>query len=172
MPAKAVTRELPASRRIPEKLTTKQFGDACEHLVLAHLLLADQIAHKMPDGWPGYDLTVSQEHRDVHVSVKARRLGKDHKAWTWTFRPDEEERRKADWIAFVLINVDDRSDRRIYIVPFKWAMANSRYQKTTGNQRMDIRNPELERFRDNFALNGNPPGHREYAQARAIVRAP
>ena len=42
------------------------------------------------------------------------------------------------------------------MVPHDWAMKNSRYHKTTGNQRMLIANPDLERFRDNFALHADP----------------
>src|SRR3954469_9048857 len=41
-------------RHAVDALTTRQFGDACEYLVLAELMLADWPAHKMPDGWPGY----------------------------------------------------------------------------------------------------------------------
>jgi hypothetical protein len=90
--------------------------------------------------------------RDARVSVKSRRVGVGRTATAWSFEP---ETTKADWLALVTINMDDRS-RRIYLVPHEWAMKNSRHHKTTGNQRMLIANPDLERFRDNFALNANP----------------
>jgi hypothetical protein len=118
------------SRRPADKLTTSQFGDACEYLVLAELLLAEQIAHKMPDGWPGYDLSVSLgTDRDARVSVKARRVGLGRTATAWSFEPEST---KADWVALVAINMDDHS-RRVYMVPHEWAMKNSRHHKTTGN---------------------------------------
>ena len=68
--------------------------------------------------------------------------------------------------------MDDLS-RSIYMVPHDWAMKNSRHHKTSGNQRMLIANPDLEHFRNNFALNANPApsGSLSVAAAEAIGAA-
>ena len=47
-------------RRAALLLASKQFGDACEMLVAAHLTLAGLPATIMPDGWPDYDVTVQR----------------------------------------------------------------------------------------------------------------
>jgi hypothetical protein len=138
-----------------ENLTTKQFGDACEHLVLAELILAaDWAGHKMPDGWPGYDLNVSKGAADDHhISVKGRRARVGHSTpSTWTFSTDD------GWGWLALVFIDDRradSERSIYLVPRKWALANGRPQRS-GDLRIGINDPRLKRFLSNFGLKNSP----------------
>ncbi len=66
-------------RVIPEKgtmkaTTTKQFGDACEMLVVAKLTLNGMPTVKLPDTWPGYDLIAQPSDRaPQRISVKGTR---------------------------------------------------------------------------------------------------
>jgi hypothetical protein len=147
-------------RHAVDALTTRQFGDACEYLVLAEFMLADWPAHKMPDGWPGYDLSVSRgPARDEHISVKSRRFGAGRRATAWSFAPTEGW----GWLALVLINMDNR-ERSIYVVPREWALAkqNSR-PVSSGDLRINIKNPGLRRFQNNFTLNPDLPRRGEAA---------
>ena len=57
-------------QRDVNSLTSKQFGDACEHAVLAELMLAGWAAHKMPDNWRGYDLMVHEERNKGRAAKK------------------------------------------------------------------------------------------------------
>lgn len=50
----AAKRLIPGETR--KATTTKQFGDACEMLVVAKLTLNGMPTMKLPDTWPGYDL--------------------------------------------------------------------------------------------------------------------
>jgi hypothetical protein len=137
----------------PDKLTTKQFGDACEHLILAELMLAkpEWQAHKMPDGWPGYDLSVANDTSgDIHIAVKGRRVGVGRTAKAWGFEPAGWH-----WLALVAINMDD-GGRSIYMVPREWALANSYQLPQSGIRRIRIAAPALQRFRDNFKLDPDP----------------
>ena len=53
--------------------TSKQMGDACEMLVAAELTLARVPALKVPDNWPGYDVTAQPlGQAPPRISVKSR----------------------------------------------------------------------------------------------------
>jgi hypothetical protein len=79
-------------------LTTKQFGDACEHYVIAMLGFAHVPAQKMPDSWPGNDVIAQPlKSTPVRVSVKGRNAGS---AGSGAFRLDSRE--QWDWVAVVL----------------------------------------------------------------------
>ncbi len=79
-------------------LTTKQFGDACEHYVIAMLGFAHVPAQKMPDSWPGYDVIAQpRQSSPVRVSVKGRNADS---AGFRAFRLDSSE--QWDWVAVVL----------------------------------------------------------------------
>jgi hypothetical protein len=140
-----------------DTLTTKQFGDACEHLVLAELMLAGWAGHLMPSGWLGHDLTVySKAGEPIMISVKGRRAGAGRTATAWRFDPVAAW----DWLALVLANVDDRS-RRVYLVPRAWMLGSESgaYRPGPGSITLRIRMRErgLERWRNNFALDPDPP---------------
>jgi hypothetical protein len=66
-----------------DALTTKQFGDACEHLVLAELMLAGHAVHKMPDGWKGYDVLAEASSGQTRISVKGLRAAGGKLAGFW-----------------------------------------------------------------------------------------
>jgi hypothetical protein len=87
-------------------LTSKQFGDAAEHLVIGRLGLAGIPATKMPDAWPGYDL-IAQSDNDrppLRISVKALRAGNGKVAAFWYFDPDGW-----DWLVLIRVNVETGS---------------------------------------------------------------
>ena len=55
-------------------LTNKQFGDACEHHVIASLGFAGIPAIKLPDGWPAADVIAQPfDALPQQISVKGRR---------------------------------------------------------------------------------------------------
>jgi len=80
-------------------LTTKQFGDACEHRVISELLFAGIPAMKVPDGWRNYDLTAETPSGLARISVKGLRHGSGQQAGWWQFKPDG-----FDWLAVLRIN--------------------------------------------------------------------
>ena len=80
----------------PMDITTKQFGDACEHYVVAMLGFANVPAQKMPDGWPGYDVIAQpSQSTPLRISVKGRNVGPAK-----AFRLDGNK--EWDWVAAVL----------------------------------------------------------------------
>jgi hypothetical protein len=91
---------------IPD-LTTKQFGDACEHHVIASLGFAGIPAIKLPDGWPAADV-IAQPYGapPQRISVKGRRqTGKathvdfsEEQAWEWLAVIVREQGRTQTWM--------------------------------------------------------------------------
>jgi hypothetical protein len=81
-----------------DDLTPKQFGDACEHYVIAMLGFAGVPATKMPDAWPGYDVIAQPgQGTPLRVNVKGRNISPGFRSYR--FRFDDEE---WDWLAAVL----------------------------------------------------------------------
>jgi hypothetical protein len=132
-------------------LTTKQFGDACEHLVLAELALAGWSGMKMPDNNRGYDLQLEADRDIKRISVKARRSGINRSCAHWNFAPDANW----DWLALVRVNADN-GERYIYLVPRAWACSAASASYPAGNEgerRIQCNTIGLEVFRNNFCLN-------------------
>jgi hypothetical protein len=126
------------------KLTTKQFGDACEYAVLAELSFAGLPATKMPDGWPGYDLMVGGR-TDSRISVKGMRyIDKPGANKFWRFHPDGW-----DWLAVTRFNADQT--RTIYIAPREWVLSVAG-PGSGGLRDLYGSTPGLEMFRNNFRL--------------------
>lgn len=129
------------------KLPPKQFGDACEYLILSELALAGWHVIKMPDGWSGHDVLVSRPNgENIRISVKGLRAGNGRRAGYWNVGPDVEG---WDWVALLRISVET-GKRDVYLVPraqvLEWT-AGLRKRAIYCNNR-----PAIERFRDNFAL--------------------
>ena len=125
-------------------LTIKQFGDACEYVILAELSFAGLSATKMPHGWPGYDLMIGGR-RDGRISVKGLRYTSQAAvSRVWRFMPD-------GWVWLALIRFEEDLTRAIYIVPREWAVSMA----CRGNQGLwDLycSAPGRVIFRDNFSL--------------------
>ena len=99
--------------------TTKQFGDACEHYVISQLGFANIPAQKMPDCWPGYDLTAQPRMGHLlRINVKGRRLPSASSACpvdggaAW------------DWLAVVLCDSTNKLTR-CWMLPRKTAISMS-----------------------------------------------
>ena len=132
-----------------DALTTKQFGDACEHLVLAELMLAGWPAHKMPDGWPGYDLAASSlDGETIRISVKGLRAGYGKLASFYRFDPTGW-----DWLALVRINAET-SIREIFLLPRDAALTLS-LAESDGRRRINYKNSGLAAYEGTAAL--KPP---------------
>jgi hypothetical protein len=149
-----------------KEITSKQFGDACEMHVIAELMFAGRPAVKMPDGWRGYDIIAETDDGPTRISVKgmrfdSRRSNRSQAGW-WAFTPDSEW----DWLALVYLNVDD-STRQIYLVPRRWALANS-FDRPHGQRGIYRRNnAQLSRFANNLALSDDPPERAEASEPDA-----
>lgn len=126
---------------------TKQFGDACEHYVLAMLGFANVPAVKMPDNWPGYDV-VAQLHPGQlqQIAVQGRRLPNSGMAFrlksgaVW------------DWFAAVP-HCAKNSSTRCWILPRRTALLLSTKMPVASEHRLNIsvlqEHPEWE---SNFKL--------------------
>jgi hypothetical protein len=129
-----------------DALTTKQFGDACEHLVLAELMLAGWPAHKMPDGWPGYDLAASLPNGEtIRISVKGLRAGNGRLASFYRFDPIGW-----DWLALVRINAETAT-REIFLLPHDVALSLS-LAESDGRRRINYKNSSLALYEGTAAL--------------------
>jgi hypothetical protein len=138
-------------------ITRKQFGDAGEHLVLAELGFAGVPAAKMPDNWPGYDLTARHPSGDVvRISVKTR---------SWSIKTDfivYSCKDEFDWLAVVLIGCPGEKVRRIFIMPRSFAddvaRANQPGTKTENERYWPLnKTPEIVGcYEDNFTLEALP----------------
>lgn len=129
-----------------DALTTKQFGDACEHLVLAELMLAGWPAHKMPDGWPGYDLAASSPSGEtIRISVKGLRAGHGKLASFYRFHPVGW-----DWLALARINAETGA-RQIFLLPRDVALAIS-LAESDGRRRINHKNADLAAYEGTAAL--------------------
>jgi len=127
-------------------LTTKQFGDACEHRVISELLFAGIPAMKVPDGWRNYDLTAETPSGLARISVKGLRHGSGQQAGWWQFKPDG-----FDWLAVLRIN-EVTGEIAVYIVPREKALELSTGPYKDGNHRLRCSHDELQRYRNNFRL--------------------
>jgi hypothetical protein len=129
-----------------DTLTTKQFGDACEHLVLAELMLAGWPAHKMPDGWPGYDLAASSPNGEtIRISVKGLRAGYGKLASFYRF-----ELNGCDWLALVRVNTET-STRQFFLLPRDAALVLS-LAENDGRRRINYKNSGLATYEGIAAL--------------------
>jgi hypothetical protein len=130
-----------------DDLKAKQFGDACEYFVLAELMLAGWPAIKMPDGWPGHDLSVSSPSGEtIRISVKGLRFGRGKLASFYRFNPNGW-----DWLALVRVNVETDT-RQFFLLPHDQAMALSVAESNT-QRRINHKNPGLAAYEGNVALN-------------------
>ena len=129
-----------------DALTTKQFGDACEYLVLAELMLAGWPAHKMPDGWPGYDLAASSpDGETIRISVKGLRTGYGKLASFYRFDPIGW-----DWLALVRINAETNA-REIFLLPRDAALMLSLTERD-GRRRINYKSAGLADYEGMVAL--------------------
>jgi len=139
------------------KFTRKQMGDACEMLVAAELTLAGIPALKVPDNWPHYDVIAQPVGSAAQrISVKSRTY-KRGPAYV-EYKEDDQ----FDWLAIVLLNPVDCTDRSIYLVPRTVADGSARQDSVaakTAHLRY-YRIDEVERlffeFRNNFELRSSP----------------
>jgi hypothetical protein len=133
-----------------DELTTTQFGDACEHIIMGELMLAGHDAVKMPDGWKGYDIFLPG--RNERVSVRGRRHGGGGDFWNLT----SNGHANYDWIA--LLNIKP-GERCVYILPRDAALAIGRLpSKSDGNRGLRVNHPALLPWKNNFALRSDIGG--------------
>ena len=134
-----------------QELTTKQFGDAVEHLVIGRLGLAAIPATKMPDCWPGYDLIaqIPDNDRPLRISVKGLRAGNGKPAGFWYFTPGG-----CDWLVFVRYNTETDT-LRCYLLPHDKAVELSA-PATDGRRRLLCNHVGLQPYADNFRLAVQP----------------
>jgi hypothetical protein len=131
-------------------LTTKQFGDACEHRIISELLFAGIPTIKVPDGWRNYDLVSETPLGLSRISVKGLRYGNTQQAAYWLFRPDG-----FDWLAVLRIS-EVKGDIAAYLVPREKALAISSGPDGAGNYRLRCNHEDLQRYRENFRLKTEP----------------
>jgi hypothetical protein len=143
---------MPKAHANIEKLSTKQFGDACEYAALAELGFAGHAAMKMPDANRNYDLLIATQ-RPCRISVRGLRAGRKADggrklAGYWNFDPN-----KFDWLVLMRVNIET-GERHSFVLPQKTAKTIS---KLHGKWRMiSFRSPELAKWKDNFALEEHP----------------
>lgn len=113
-------------------VTTKQFGDACEHYVVAMLGFANVPAIKTPECWPGYDVIAQPAGlAPQRINVKGRR-------WTSTARAFRiEARAEWDWLAAVVSNATDNS-LRCWLLPRSMALNMSTAMPIAGERRLNL----------------------------------
>src|SRR5690242_14722813 len=103
------------------KLTTKQFGDACEWLIAAELALAGWPVCFNGAGYPGYDLSVGlPDGGRTRISVKGLRAGDGRRAASLRIDPAPSW----DWLALVRIDLET-GRRDIYVLPRQKVLALS-----------------------------------------------
>ena len=131
------------------KLTTKQFGDACEWLVAAELALAGWPVNFTGAGYPGYDLPVDLPGGGrTRISVKGLRAGDGRRAAYLRVDPAPVW----DWLALVRIDLET-GRRDIYVLPRQKVLALSGSPDALGRHGLPCRrNPQLEPYRNNFRL--------------------
>jgi hypothetical protein len=139
-------------------ITTKQMGDACEMLVVAELTLAGVSAVKMPDNWPGYDLT-AYPRGDVNpqkISVKSRTFKRGADSYVEYNVNDDS----FDWMAVVILPNDkgEPSQRRVFIFPrevsdgrFHQSRSGSKYHNYK-SCKIDTIATIVPEFENNFGL--------------------
>jgi hypothetical protein len=132
--------------------TSKQFGDACEMLVAAHLTLAGLPATIMPDGWPDYDVIVQPpKGLPQRISVKGRSLSpRSGATHTFHFFPDGYE-----WIAFVFL--PEAEPARIWIVPADVVRESSLTDGDGLRLSLALLETKFAAWKDNFTLQREPP---------------
>jgi hypothetical protein len=129
--------------------TSKQFGDAGEHLVVANLILAGVPAIKMPDCWPGFDVMAAPPGQpSVKISVKARHTGTPSGNVKVTMG-------EFDWLAIVMV-ADNKP--RIWLMPRDVFIAASGPMADLPVRRLSYRAlfGELAAYEDNLTLNPAP----------------
>ena len=135
------------------KLTTKQFGDACEWLIAAELALAGWPVNLTGAGYPGYDLSVDlPDGGRTRISVKGLRAGLGRRAADLRIDPAPAW----DWLALVRIDLET-GGRGLYVLPRPAVLALSGGPDALGHYGLPCRgNPRLEAYRNNFRLDPAP----------------
>jgi hypothetical protein len=140
-------------RGAARRFTSKQMGDACEMLVAAELTLAGIPALKVPDNWPHYDVIAQPLGRPAQrISVKSRTF-KTGPAYV-----EYNDLDRFDWLAIVLVNGTDCSDRAIYLIPRAACDRNARRDKATSRTahlryyRIDEVDRLFSGYRGNYSL--------------------
>lgn len=135
------------------KFTSKQMGDACEMLVAAELTLAGIPALKVPDNWPHYDVIAQPLGRPAQrISVKSRTFK------TGSAYVEYKDFDQFDWLAVVIVNGLECSERAIYLIPRTECDSRARQDKPTAKTahlryfRIDEVDRLFSSFRSNFAL--------------------
>lgn len=140
-------------------LTPKQFGDACEHLILAELGMHGLPVNKAAENFPEIDLIVSTREpgalgtRLIGIQVKGLRdNGKRDSARIWRFKPEGW-----DWLALVRVNAAEGS-REVYVLPKSLVLDPDAAVGRNGEVYYSTLTeyPELHVYRDNFNLNEHP----------------
>lgn len=139
----AVKRTIPKGGTM-KATTTKQFGDACEMLVVAKLTLNGMPTMKLPDTWPGYDLIAQPADRaPQRISVKGTR-----RQWDGAYIRYHLGEHDFDWVAVVMIDGDN--SELIYIVPRAAFESAAGRSTATKDGRVQVYMPQ-HRFKSLFA---------------------
>lgn len=115
-------------------ITTKQFGDACEHYVVAMLGFANVPAQKMPDFWPNYDLIAQPfSGPPLRISVKGKHHG--GAITSRAFRVDFAD--EWDWLAAV-IQDSDTGAVQCWLLPRDVVHSLSTVMPKYGERRLNV----------------------------------
>lgn len=128
--------------------TTKQFGDACEHYVIAMLGFANVPATKMPDGWPGYDVLAQPVGEPPQrINVKGRRWPNSGRAFRLQANGPWE------WVAAVVI---ETATIRCWLLPRNEALRLSTVMPMDGERRLNLSTlfTQCGQWEGNFAIGG------------------
>jgi hypothetical protein len=144
--------------------TTRQMGDAAEHLVIGELTLAGVPTAKMPENWPGYDLVAQRPDGSapLRISVKSR-VFDERTSHRFMYRVGDV----FDWLAIVILACPGPKSRRIFLIPR--AVADERFIVPpdgskifeAGERRALIATfaDEFAAYEDNFSLSSAGKAH-------------
>ena len=109
-------------------------------------MLAGWPAHKMPDGWPGYDLAASSPNGEpIRISVKGLRAGAGKLASFYRFDPNGW-----DWLALVRINTETGT-RQFFLLTREVALTLS-VAENDGRRPINYKNSGLAAYEGIAAL--------------------
>jgi AcrR family transcriptional regulator len=138
--------------RRPGDYATAQLSDACELLVAAELMLAGVPAFKAPEYWPGRGVIARPPGRDPQrIVVKSGALEYGAAFVSYSSLDAYE------WLAIVLLEGEDTSPRRVFIVPR--SVADEAARRSAAERPISFREyriDDVERkfaaYEDNFRL--------------------
>lgn len=106
-----------------KNLTSKQLGDAGEHMIAAELSFAGFPTVMMPDNWPDYDLIFMKDNVNLTVQVKTCRT---LPPGSWVCEFSEEMR-------FDYLSIVEASTRRNWLIPRSALVEHARRPETAKN---------------------------------------